>query len=214
VHIGQRLVDLQRVHLGTDGAATFRLNSFEEKDMLVTLQAKPAAKGVEHVSANVLVGLPARIVQEVRSDLAPGEPLQMTVQDPEQKQGSVTVRFARDLPLEERWPLDPDQTGQVAFDIQAFVDGKPVDSQQIQAPLGGPLPLTLGTAGPLPIKGAVRATARLSGTIDLRFELDIAGRKITPRVVTQNGIKATIETNSTEDPRVVRLEVTPRRIQP
>lgn len=214
VRMGDRQVDQQRVQVGADGAASLRVSSFGDKDLLITLQAKPVAKGLEQLSAVLLVGFPQSSSTELRSDLAPGEPLQTTIQDPARKQGSVTVRIARDLPLEERWPLDPDQSGQVAFDIQAFVDGKPVDSQQLQAPLGGPLPLMLGATGPLPIKGSVRTTARLSGAMDLRFELAIAGRTITPRVVTQNGVKATIETNSTEEPRVVRLEVTPRRIKP
>ena len=107
----------------------------------------------------------------------------------------------------------PDATGSVALSLVAFVDDKQAAQAEIKLQLGEAQTLTLG--GPqFDLLGQLKAQAYSGDGVGLAFEGSINGRSMKPRLIAKNGQRATLEFNSPEDPRLVRIELTPRRITP
>ncbi|MBH9578746.1 M56 family metallopeptidase [Inhella proteolytica] len=216
-YVSDRLVDVQRVELGSPGQASVRLSSFKQKDLLVTLsgQAQQADRS-QRVHAYLNLGFPRVTMSEAEGLISVGKPLQIAVDEPELRQQRAVVTIDRVEPGQGglSTPVDPDQSGAVELELRAFVDGQSIDTVHTRGDLGQDTRIELGRDGPLPIAGKLRMQARLPAYLDLRFELQVGGRNLQPRLMVPNGELATLEFNSETDRRVVRLEVRPRRIMP
>lgn len=213
IHVGERRVDSKNVVVQANGTASVRLSSFGEQDLLLTLKGGPVEAKGQRIQAHVQVGTLKVTMTEGEAVLSEGKPLQLAIQNPENHDQHAMVQIGR--VVERPMPaLDPDQSGQVEVDIQGFVDQQPWGVLTLRAPLGGAQPFSFDAQSALPVRGSLKIQARLPAELDLAFELQVGERKLTPRLLTRNGVKATIEFNSPEDPRIVRLEVTPRRVRP
>lgn len=213
IRVGERTVDHKTVTLDASGSASVRLSSFGDEDLLLTLKGDRVEARGQHLHAHLQVGFPQVSTTEGEAWVREGRPLQLAIQNPTQRAQHAMVQIGRvvDRPLPA---LDPDQSGLVAVDIQAFVDQQPWGSAALQADLGQALPISLADTSALPIRGTLQVQARLPAELDLGFALQVGERSLKPRLITRDGVKATIEFNSPEDPRIVRIEVTPRRLRP
>ncbi|MBH9553447.1 M56 family metallopeptidase [Inhella gelatinilytica] len=213
IRVGERTVDHKTLTLDDSGSASVRLSSFGNEDLLLTLKGGPLEAKGQRLQAHVQAGALTVSMTEGEAVVREGHPLQLAIHNPENHAQHAMVQIGR--VVERPMPaLDPDQSGEVVVDIQAFVDQKAWGSATLQSAMGQAIPLALAESSGLPIRGTLQVQARLPAELDLGFALQVGERTLKPRVLTRSGVKATIEFNSPEDPRIVRIEVTPRRLRP
>ncbi|MBB5206012.1 beta-lactamase regulating signal transducer with metallopeptidase domain [Inhella inkyongensis] len=208
---GDRRLDQQVLSIDPKTGASVRLKAFDDSQpLLVTLKAQAQAKDSHRVQAHLNLGFPTNTSSEGEGIVQLGQPLQLAIDNPNERSRKLVLAIHRAAPAPI---LDPDQRGSVALSLVAFVDDKQAAQAEIKLQLGEAQTLTLG--GPqFDLLGQLKAQAYSGDGVGLAFEGSINGRSMKPRLIAKNGQRATLEFNSPEDPRLVRIELTPRRITP
>lgn len=190
-------------------SATKRLKGFAADDLLLTLQAKQATPEGEALSMTVRLGLPANTT--LTSDLAlePGQQRSFFVQQGTKDPRQLEIILKR---LGKAVHHEPVPAVAAEVEIKALIDGQPIGRSVQRTEGQASLPLNFGE--PTQVKGELLVRPLYSGRFDLQFELDTGGRRSKPRVITADGKTAVIEFNASDDPRLIRLEVTATRTVP
>lgn len=204
-----REVDSAALTFDKERSATMRLKAFEADDLLLTLKATASESEREDVQLIVLLGLPANATLQSNMGFEPGQQqrfwLQPSPKDP--RKVEIVLQRLGTAPTKhhEPYPIVP-----MDVEIKALIDGKEL-GRSVQR-TDGQSPLALSFGEPVQIKGSVQARALNSGRVDLQFEFDTGGSQKRPRLITHEGVMAVVEFNTPEDPRTIRLEITPRTV--